>query len=88
MRNGWMGEAELKNINTALLAKLRECDGKFMVFWLERNWKKNCEIQTEETSKVANSKLIFSYLRRIIFNTFNISQSVLNIRNLCSKDGE
>lgn len=32
-----MGEAELKNIKTALLAKLRECDGKFMVFRLERN---------------------------------------------------
>lgn len=81
-----MGQAELKNIKTALLAKLREHSGRFMVFQVERNEeKKKSEIQTEETSKLANSNLIFSYLKRIIFNTFDISQSVLNIRNLCSK---
>lgn len=50
-------------------------------------WKK-CEIQTEETSKLTNSNLIFSCLKILIFNTFDVSQSVLNMTNFCGKDGE
>lgn len=52
-----MGEAELHNTKAVILTKFRECNGRFIVFWVERNWKKNA--QTEETSKLTNSSHLF-----------------------------